>query len=185
MSRYFVHPKALVERGATIGRGARVWAFAHVQAGAAIGRDCNIGDHCFVEKGARVGDRVTIKNGVSVWDGVTLEDDVFVGPNAVFTNDLNPRSHKKDWRLDKTVIRRGATIGANATLLCGLSVGSYALIGAGALLSKDAPPHALMIGQPARLAGRACFCGHGLVRFKSRWRCPHCGQCFDKDPCRV
>ncbi len=171
---FFQHPKALVDKGAKIGAGTRVWAFAHVQPGAQIGCDCNIGEQCYIERGAVVGDRSTIKNGVAVWDGVTIENDVFVGPYATFTNDLYPRSKKKDWRLEKTKVGHGATIGANATILAGISIGSYALIAAGALVTKSVPPHALVLGNPGKVVGRVCFCGHVLKRKGKAQACPNC-----------
>jgi acetyltransferase-like isoleucine patch superfamily enzyme len=156
--RFYRHPRALVEPGALVGPGTRVWAFAHIMEGARVGRDCNVGDHCFVEAGAVVGDEVTLKNGVSVWDHVVLGDRVFVGPNAVFTNDRTPRS-RVPWSPEGTLVEVGATIGANATLLGGLVVGSYAFVAAGAVVTRDVPPHALVAGVPARIRGTVCRCG--------------------------
>src|SRR5258706_11695473 len=130
---FYAHPLALVETEA-IGPGTRVWAWAHVMSGARVGSDCNIGEHCFIESGVVLGDRVTVKNGVSVWDGVVVEDDVFLGPNAVLTNDLRPRSKLNRGRVRSTLLERGASVGANATLLCGITVGTYAMIGAGAVV---------------------------------------------------
>jgi acetyltransferase-like isoleucine patch superfamily enzyme len=160
----FVHSHALCE-STTVGAGTRVWAFAHVMPGAVIGIDCNLGDHTYLESGVRIGDRVTLKNGVAVWDGVELEDDVFVGPNAVFTNDLVPRS--APYRTDaadllRTIVRRGATIGANATVVCGITIGEQALVGAGSVVTHDVPAHALVIGNPARQHGWVCACGQRL-----------------------
>jgi acetyltransferase-like isoleucine patch superfamily enzyme/dTDP-4-dehydrorhamnose 3,5-epimerase-like enzyme len=149
---YFKHPNALVE-SASIGEGTRVWAFAHVLPGARIGRDCNICDHTFIENDVVVGDRVTVKCGVQLWDGVTLEDDVFVGPNATFTNDRFPRSRQylTSETLGRTTIRCGASIGANATLLPGITVGEKAMVGAGAVVTRDVPPNAVVVGNPARI----------------------------------
>lgn len=161
MTPPFIHPQALVE-STTIGEGTRIWAFAHVQAGAVVGRGCNIGDHCFLERGVRVGDDVVIKNGVSVWTGVVLEDRVFVGPNAVFTNDVMPRAKVYHDAPERTVVREGASIGANATLLCGIEVGCYALIGAGAVVTKSVPAFALVIGNPGAIAGYRCACTRPL-----------------------
>ena len=152
MTMIFKHPAALVESSA-IGRGTRVWAFAHVLPGAVIGEDCNICDHVFVENDVRVGDRVTIKCGVQLWDGVTLEDDVFVGPNATFTNDAFPRSKQYPQAFARTVVKRGASIGANATLLPGITVGQNAMIGAGAVVTRDVPPNAIVTGNPGRITG--------------------------------
>jgi acetyltransferase-like isoleucine patch superfamily enzyme len=144
--------------------------------GARVGADCNIGEHCFIEKGAVLGDRVTIKNGVAVWEGVTAEDDVFIGPNAVLTNDLRPRSKVYHTAVTRTLLKRGASIGANATLLCGITVGAYAMVGAGAVVTRDVPAHGLVVGNPARLAGHVCRCGEKL-RVRSRVAaCRACGR---------
>jgi acetyltransferase-like isoleucine patch superfamily enzyme/dTDP-4-dehydrorhamnose 3,5-epimerase-like enzyme len=148
-----IHPTAIVEPGATVGEGTRVWAYVHVLPGAVIGRDCNICDHVFIEGDVRMGDRVTVKSGVQLWSGVSLEDEVFVGPNATFTNDRFPRSKDHLDEYPKTTVRRGATIGANATVLAGCVVGTGAMVGAGAVVTKDVPPHAIVVGNPARIAG--------------------------------
>ncbi len=158
---YFVHPTALVATN-YIGKGTRIWAFSNIQQDASIGEDCNIGDHCFVEKNVVIGDRVTVKNGVSLWDGLVIEDDVFIGPNAVFTNDVRPRSKVYHDQFDKTLLRRGATIGANATIVAGHSIGRYAFIGAGAVVTKDVPDYSLWYGNPARMDGYVCQCAHRL-----------------------
>lgn len=150
---YFVHDRAIVEPGAKLGVGTRVWAFAHVLGGAVIGRDCNICDQTFVENDVVIGDRVTIKCGVQIWDGVRLENDVFVGPNATFTNDLFPRSKQYSEKLSQTHVRRGASIGANATILAGTMIGQHAMVGAGAVVTRDVPPHAIVVGNPAVVRG--------------------------------
>lgn len=152
MSDFFQHPNALVETR-NIGKGTRVWAFAHVLPDAVIGADCNLCDHTFIESDVIVGDRVTVKSGVQLWDGIILEDDVFVGPNATFTNDPFPRSKKYPEKFPRTVIRKGASIGANATILPGLTIGQYAMVGAGAVVTKDVPPYAIVVGNPARIIG--------------------------------
>jgi UDP-2-acetamido-3-amino-2,3-dideoxy-glucuronate N-acetyltransferase len=149
---YFTHPEGRVE-SSEVGERTRVWAFAHILKGARVGADCNICDHTFVEGGAVVGDRVTIKCGVQVWDGVTLEDDVFVGPNATFTNDPFPRSGRRPTEFTRTLVRRGASIGANATLLPGVTVGAGAMVGAGAVVTRDVPPRAIVMGNPAVVTG--------------------------------
>jgi UDP-2-acetamido-3-amino-2,3-dideoxy-glucuronate N-acetyltransferase len=146
----YCHPFALLE-SPHVGEGSRIWAFAHVLPGARIGRDANICDHVFIENDVSVGDRVTVKCGVQLWDGVTLEDDVFVGPNATFTNDMFPRSGHHDFELRRTRVCRGASIGANATVLGGLTVGAEAMVGAGAVVLKDVPPRAVVAGNPARI----------------------------------
>lgn len=152
MSEYFSHPNALVE-SENVGRGTRVWAFAHILPGAVIGEDCNICDGVFIENDVVVGDRVTVKCGVQLWDGVRLEEDVFVGPNATFTNDRFPRSRQHLESYPVTTVRKGASIGANATILPGLNIGQFAMVGAGAVVTKDVPPHAIVVGNPARISG--------------------------------
>jgi UDP-2-acetamido-3-amino-2,3-dideoxy-glucuronate N-acetyltransferase len=150
MAESFRHPQAIVESD-RIGRGTRIWAFAHVLPGAVVGEDCNICDHTFIENDVVVGDRVTIKCGVQLWDGVRLEDDVFVGPNATFTNDPFPRSRAHLPAHPKTVVRAGASIGANATILPGLTIGPRAMIGAGAVVTRSVPANAVVAGNPARI----------------------------------
>lgn len=152
MKDCFVHPQALCESEA-IGKGTRIWAFAHVLPGAVIGRDCNLCDHVFIENDVVVGDRVTIKSGVQLWDGVSIEDDVFIGPNATFTNDRFPRSKEYPDEFERTHVGRGASIGANATILPGRSVGRGAMVGAGAVVTRSVPPNAVVIGNPARITG--------------------------------
>src|ERR1700690_4436488 len=149
---FFKHPMAIVE-SSSIGDNTRVWAFAHVLPKAVIGENCNICDHTFIENDVVIGNRVTIKSGVQLWDGVTLDDDVFVGPNATFTNDLFPRSKQYPEAFARTVIRKGASIGANATILAGLTIGQHAMVGAGSVVTKDVPPFAIVVGNPARIAG--------------------------------
>ena len=145
-----VHERAIVETG-EIGRGTRVWAFAHVKAGAVIGADVNLCDFTYVEGGAVIGDRVTVKSGVYLWDGIVIEDDVFLGPNATFTNDRFPRSKVYYDAYERTVVKRGATIGAGAVILPGLTIGEGAMVGAGAVVVADVPPHAVVVGNPARV----------------------------------
>lgn len=152
MNGVFIHPNAICETQA-IGGGTRVWAFAHILPGARIGRDCNICDGVFVENDVVVGDRVTVKCGVQLWDGVVIEDDVFIGPNATFTNDHFPRSKVRPQAFLRTTIRRGASIGANATILPGIEVSSGAMVGAGAVVTRSVPPNAIVVGNPARITG--------------------------------
>src|SRR5687768_15053607 len=154
MADFFVHPQAICET-TSVGRGTRVWAFAHVLPGARIGRDCNICDHVFVENDVVLGDRVTVKCGVQMWDGVRVDDDAFIGPNATFANDPFPRSRQRPERFTPTHIAQGASIGANATILPGVTIGRGAMVGAGAVVTRDVPPHAIVVGNPARIMGYA------------------------------
>ena len=148
MKKYFRHDQALVESN-TIGVGSRIWAFAHILPDAIIGEECNICDHVFIENDVRLGDRVTVKCGVQLWDGTLIEDDVFIGPNATFTNDLFPRSKQYPKEFKKTILRKGCSIGANATILCGIEVGEQAMVGAGSVVTKNVPPRAVVYGNPA------------------------------------
>lgn len=154
MSSESIHPSAIVDEGAQIGEGTRVWHFSHVCAGARIGTHCSLGQNVFVANDVRIGDRVKIQNNVSVYDAVTLEDEVFVGPSVVFTNVFNPRSavaRRAEYR--PTRVRQGATLGANSTIVCGVTIGRHAFVGAGAVITRDVPDHALMTGVPARQTG--------------------------------
>jgi acetyltransferase-like isoleucine patch superfamily enzyme len=146
----FIHPSSDVQ-SKQVGEGTRIWQYVVILPGAAIGRDCNICSHCFIENKVVVGDRVTVKCGVQLWDGVTLEDDVFVGPNATFTNDLEPRSRNTNAKLLPTLVKKGASVGANATILPGLTIGEGAMVGAGSVVTKDVPPRTLVVGNPARV----------------------------------
>lgn len=152
MMLFFAHKNAVVETD-KIGKGTRIWAFVHILPNAVVGEDCNLCDQVFIENDVIVGDRVTIKSGVQLWDGITLEDDVFVGPNATFTNDPFPRSKQYPEGFSRTLIRKGASIGANATILPGVTIGQYAMIGAGTVVTKDVPPFAVVVGNPARISG--------------------------------
>lgn len=151
---FFVHPRGICE-SKNVGRGSLIWAFAHVLPGAVIGANCNLNDGVFVENDVRIGDRVTVKCGVQLWDGLTIEDDVFVGPNATFSNDRFPRSKSRPPSFLRTTVRRGASIGANATILPGLDIGSGAMVGAGAVVTRSVPPNAIVVGNPARIVGYA------------------------------
>jgi UDP-2-acetamido-3-amino-2,3-dideoxy-glucuronate N-acetyltransferase len=149
---FYKHPHSLVE-SENIGDDTRVWAFAHILPGARVGSECNICDHVFIENDVVIGDRVTIKCGVQVWDGLRIEDDAFVGPNATFTNDKFPRSKQYPEKFKETIVRKGASIGANATILSGIVIGKNAMVGAGAVVTKDVPPNAIVVGNPARITG--------------------------------
>jgi len=159
----YAHPMALVE-SRQVGEGTRIWAFAHVMAGASVGKWCNICEGCFLEDGVSVGDHVTLKNGVAVWTGVHIADNVFIGPNAVFTNDLRPRAWIKPPQFQETWIERGASIGANTTIICGVRLGEFCMIGAGSVVTRDIRPFELVTGNPARHKAWICFCGRKFQR---------------------
>lgn len=189
MSDYYVHPSAEVEAGAQIGAGTRIWRQAHVREYARIGEQCNIGKGVYIEAHVRIGSRVKIQNHVSVFEGVTLEDGVFVGPHVCFTNDLFPRAitpdgslkGADDWEVTPTLVRYGAAIGAASVVVCGVTIGEFALIGAGSVVTKDVAAHALVFGNPARLHGYVCRCARRLATEPQPdgtlvGRCAHCNQ---------
>ena len=186
MTDYFVHESAYVDAGATIGAGTRVWHFCHVMPGAVIGQRCTLGQNVVVMASVRIGNDVKIQNNVSVYEGVTLEDHVFCGPSCVFTNVINPRSEvsRRD-EYQTTLVRRGATIGANATILCGATIGEYAFIGAGAVIRGDVAPYALMLGVPARPAGWMCRCGVRLSVVNEAATCQACGRGYREEAGRL
>jgi len=173
-----IHPTAIVEEGAVVGARTKVWHRSHLRSGSRIGADCTIGFAVYVDTGVVVGDRCKIQNHVSLFQGVVLEDDVFVGPGVAFTNDRYPRASSTDWEVVPTMVRSGASIGANATIVCGVEVGAWSMVGAGAILTRDAPAHGLMLGAPARLTGWVCVCGRPLSRLGEvpPQRCPSCGR---------
>jgi UDP-2-acetamido-3-amino-2,3-dideoxy-glucuronate N-acetyltransferase len=176
VAEYFVHESSYVDDGAVIGKGTKIWHYCHVMPGALIGERCSLGQNVVVMPGTRIGTNVKIQNNVSIYEGVELEDDVFCGPSCVFTNVLNPRSHvsrKHEYR--KTLVKRGASIGANATVVCGITMGEYAFVGAGAVTS-DVPPYALMVGVPARRVGWMCQCGERLRLSGGEATCAACGS---------
>ncbi|GAA2667626.1 MULTISPECIES: acyltransferase [Actinosynnema] len=179
MSGVQVHPKGLCE-SEDVGDGTRVWAFAHVLPGARIGRDCNICDGAFIEGEAVLGDRVTVKNGTLVFDGVTCEDEVFLGPNVLFTNDLRPRAAIKRTgdALLTTLVRRGATLGAGTVVVCGVEIGTHAFAAAGAVVTKDVPPHAFVAGNPATVKGWVCECAQRLTEDLT---CPDCAKTYRRE----
>jgi len=179
MADAYVHPSSFVDQGAVVGAGSKIWHFSHVMAGAVIGERCNLGQNVVVMPGTRIGNNVKVQNNVSIYEGVELEDDVFCGPSCVFTNVLNPRSHvsrKHEYR--RTLVRRGASIGANATIVCGATLGEYAFIGAGAVVTKDVPDYGLVTGNPGRLSGWICRCGEKLKMNGSRAKCGSCGNAY-------
>src|ERR1700722_276299 len=171
----FVHPRALVDEGAKIGSGTRVWAFAHIVKGAVVGENCNICDHTFIEGKVCLGDRVTLKCGVFLWDGVEAEDDVFIGPAAAFVNDLRPRSKNVNWKCTATLLKEGCSIGANATVLAGVTIGRFAMVSAGAVVTRDVSDFALVVGNPARFRRWLCQCGENLCFVKTSAVC-FCGR---------
>lgn len=183
---YFIHPSAVVDEGAKIGKNTHIWHFSHVMKGAKIGENCNIGQNVYIDKRAVVGNGVKIQNNVSVYDDVILEDGVFCGPSMVFTNVINPRSfieRKDEYR--KTIIKKGASIGANATIVCGHNVGRYAFIGAGAVVTKNIPDYALVVGVPGKVAGWMCKCGVHLQFQKNKSKCKACGCEYKLDKEKV
>lgn len=188
MNNVYIHPMALVESD-NIGELTRIWAFTHICKGVAVGARCNIGEHCFLETGCEMGNDVTVKNGNHVWAGVALDDGVFVGPGVCFTNDLRPRSPRlreaahryrsQDW-LAPTLVRKGSALGAGAVIIAGVVIGEFSMIAAGAIVSRDVPAHALMIGGPARVAGWVCRCGYRLRFGNDEAVCDDCGLAYRK-----
>ncbi len=181
----FIHESAYVDEGAQVGPRTKIWHFVHVMPGAVIGADCNLGQNVVVLNGTRIGNRVKIQNNVSIYEGVEIEDDVFCGPSMVFTNVINPRSHvsrKDEYR--RTLVKRGASIGANATILCGTTLGEYCFVGAGAVVTKDVPAYAIVTGVPARQAGWVCTCGVTL-RGSGTLACVDCGSRYVEDAGRL
>ena len=181
MADYFVHESSYVDEGARIGKGTKIWHFCHIMPGAVIGERCNLGQNVVVMSGTRLGDNVKVQNNVSIYEGVELEDDVFCGPSCVFTNVLNPRSHvSRKHQYQRTLVKRGASIGANATIVCGLTLGEYAFIGAGAVVTSEVPPFALMVGVPARRVGWMCQCGEHLTLTGGKASCAACGATYQE-----
>ena len=176
---YQRHESAYVDEGATIGAGTKIWHFSHIMPGAKIGENCNIGQNVTIERDVVIGNRCKIQNNVSVYKGVTLEDGVFCGPSMVFTNVYNPRAEiRKMDQLRPTLVKKGATLGANCTIVCGHTIGRYAFIGAGAVVTKDVPDHALVVGNPAKQIGYMCICGE---RLSDSLECQTCGKKYKKN----
>lgn len=179
---YFAHKTAIVESN-SIGNNTRIWAYVHVMKNSKIGKNCNIGHGAFLESGSRIGNNVVVKNNVSIWDGVEVKDDVFIGPNVVFTNDLKPRvkNIKPNFKLQKTIIEKGASLGANCTILPGVIVGKYSMVGAGAVVTKDVPPFTVVTGVPAKYNSYVCICSQ-ILRSKSNvFSCPVCKRSYLKN----
>jgi len=182
MPDYFAHESSYIDDGAVIGAGTKIWHFCHVLSGAVIGERCNLGQNVVVMSGTRLGNNVKVQNNVSIYEGVTLEDDVFCGPSCVFTNVINPRSHvSRKSEYQPTLVRRGASIGANATVVCGVTLGEYSFIGAGAVISGDVPAYALMVGVPARRVGWMCQCGVRLDLANGVATCADCGAAYREE----
>ena len=180
-SGYFAHESSFVDDGAVVGNGTKIWHFSHVMPGAVIGERCNLGQNVVIMPGTKIGNNVKIQNNVSIYEGVELEDDVFCGPSCVFTNVMNPRSHvsrKNEYR--RTLVKRGSTIGANATIVCGVTLGEYAFVGAGAVVTSDVPAYGLMVGVPARRVGWMCQCGERLPVTTGPVSCAACGTTYEE-----
>jgi UDP-2-acetamido-3-amino-2,3-dideoxy-glucuronate N-acetyltransferase len=179
MTAYFKHPSSYVDDGAIVGDDSRIWHFCHVASGARIGRGCVLGQNVYVAATAILGDGVRVQNNVSIYDGVVLQDGVFVGPSAVFTNVSHPRAEvSRRHAYEQTLVEQGATIGANATVVCGRRIGRYAFIGAGTVVTRDVPAFALCLGVPGRQTGWMCRCGERLVESLVDWRCAACGAAY-------
>jgi UDP-2-acetamido-3-amino-2,3-dideoxy-glucuronate N-acetyltransferase len=180
--RYYAHPTAVIDSPVEIGEGTKIWHFCHIMSGAKIGKNCVIGQNVFIASGAVLGNNIKVQNNVSIYDGVILEDDVFCGPSMVFTNVFNPRSfisRKKEFR--QTLVKRGATIGANATVICGNTIGQYAFIGAGSVVTKDVPDYALVYGNPGKVKGWVCQCAEEIIFHSGKAICKSCGKKYKKD----
>lgn len=176
---YFVHESSYIDLPCEIGKGTKIWHFSHVMRNAKIGDGCNIGQNVVISPGVILGNNVKVQNNVSIYTGVICEDDVFMGPSCVFTNVINPRAfieRKDEYR--KTVVKKGATIGANATIVCGHNIGRYAFIGAGAVVTDDIPDYTLAVGNPARVVGYVCVCGNKLGECGSGYKCSKCGLAY-------
>lgn len=179
MSEKFIHPSAVVDEGAVIGEGTRVWHWCHIMKGVEIGSNCNIGENAFIETGVKLGNGVKVKNNVALYTGIVCEDDVFLGPNCVFTNVSNPRSFiERKSEFKKTIVKKGATIGANATIVCGHDVEEYAFVGAGSVVTKTVPAYTMVIGNPAKFYAYVCRCG---VKLNEKLECPACKIKYKKE----
>lgn len=176
--KYFVHESSYIDQPSVIGEGTKIWHFSHIMSGCEIGKNCNIGQNVVISPGVKVGDNVKIQNNVSVYTGVICEDDVFLGPSCVFTNVINPRSHvsRKD-EYKTTLLKQGCSLGANSTVICGNSIGKYALVGAGSVVTKDVPDYAIVAGNPAKIIGYVCNCGQ-KISFNNEYNsvCKSCGR---------
>jgi len=180
-NKVFIHPTAEVSPSAKVGEGTKIWNQAQVREGASIGKNCILGKCVYVDKNVKIGNNVKLENIVSVYQGVTIEDDVFVGPHSTFTNDMYPRSLNKKWKIVPTLVKKGASIGANSTILCGVIIGKHAITGIGSVVTKDIPDYGLVYGNPARLKGFVCICGSKLKKIGTDkdyilTKCEKCGK---------
>lgn len=180
---YFVHPTAEVAATAVVGGGTKIWHQSQIMGGASIGENCKLGKCVYVDSGVQIGHRVKIQNGISVYKGVTVEDDVLLGPHMVFTNDLYPRAFNDSYEILPTLVKKGASVGANATIVCGVTLGNFCMVGAGSVVTADVPDYALVVGNPARVIGYVCACGKRLaVDYKNKRdgevKCERCGKQF-------
>ena len=173
MNDVYIHPTAIVSDQSSIGSGTKIWVNSQIRENVFIGEKCIISKDTYIDTGVNIGNNVKIQNGVSVFHGVTISDDVFIGPNVCFTNDYFPRAFNENWKITDTMIERGASIGANATIVCGNILGEYCMVGAGSVVTRDVPPYTLVVGNPARPIGMVCKCGERMVDD----HCPSCEEC--------
>ena len=182
MKEVYLHSTAVVDKTARIGKGTKIWHFVHVREKTEIGKNCVLGHSVYVGRGVKIGNHVKLENRATIYQGVKIEDNVFVGPHVTFTNDLYPRSYNSDWRIVETLVKKGASIGAGSTIMCGVTIGDYAMIGAGSMLTKNLPPHALAYGNPAKIRGFVCRCGRKLEEEKKnrKFVLMKCSRCDEK-----
>jgi len=171
VTNVYVHPTAIVDKNVSLGNGTQIWHFVHIMNGAKIGKECLLADFVHVDKDVKIGNNVKLENRATIYRGVTIEDKVFVGPHVTFTNDLYPRSFNKDWKISPTIVKEGSSIGAMSVIVCGVTIGKYALVGAGSVVTTDIPSHALVYGNPARIRGFVCRCGRKLHEKRKKENC--------------
>jgi UDP-2-acetamido-3-amino-2,3-dideoxy-glucuronate N-acetyltransferase len=181
LGKTYIHPTAIVDKKAKIGEGTKIWHFVHIRENAKIGKNCVLGHAVYVDRNVKIGNCVKLENRVNLYDGVTIEDDVFIGPHVTFANDLYPRSFSTDWKIVPTLVKKGASIGAGSVVVCGVTLGEYAMVGAGSVVTRNVPAHALVFGNPARIRGFVCVCGRNLIEEKKQAKsvlmtCASCGK---------
>lgn len=179
MDNNYIHPTSIISENAVIGEGTKIWVNCQIREDVIIGCHCILSKDTYIDHGVHIGNHVKIQNGVSIYSGVTIENDVFIGPNVAFTNDRYPRAFNMDWQITSTLVKTGSSIGANATIRCGITIGEYAMIGAGSVVTKCIPPYSLWIGNPAKQVGWVCKCGE---KIKEDMRCAHCGTNLNIPP---